>query len=147
MRADPNCERCGEFEKIEYLLCESMHYSQVIWVRLGQVIRQYLKSVSQEHIPRVEISQLNLICNVPQPSLHFIFVTNSPEICSSSSHKKSKATSSSWVRQVTSSQRLTAYLDSTMPRPHAYFQYIGLAKFAKAMLVLQMLKELNLELP
>ncbi len=46
-----------------------MHCSQVIWVRLGQVIRQYLKSVSQEHIPRVEISQLNVIYNVPQPSL------------------------------------------------------------------------------
>jgi hypothetical protein len=51
------------------------------------------------------------------------------------------------ARQVTSSQRLTAHLETTMRRLHSYFQYIGLAKFGKATLALQTMKELNLELP
>jgi hypothetical protein len=63
MRLDPNCERCEDVETMEHLLCECMHYSQLIWIRLGEIIIKYLNS--QEFIPRVELSQLTLILHVP----------------------------------------------------------------------------------
>jgi hypothetical protein len=123
-----------------------MHYSQVIWVRLGQVIRQYLKSVSQEHIPRVEISQLNVIYNVPQPSLQLYIrdkLTRNMLLILTQEIKSNIIYMGEAGDQFTKAD----LIDSTMRGLHAYFQYIGLAQFGKAMLVLQMLKELNLELP
>ncbi len=39
MRPDPNCDRRWEVETMEHLLCECMHYSQLLWDRLGEVIR------------------------------------------------------------------------------------------------------------
>jgi hypothetical protein len=45
--------------------------------------------------------------------------------------------------QVTSSQRLTAILDSNLRRLHSYFQYIGLAKFGKAISALQTMQEIK----
>jgi hypothetical protein len=55
IRADPNCERCSEVETTEHLLCKCMHYSQLIWIHLGEVITKYFNSVSPEYIPRLEI--------------------------------------------------------------------------------------------
>jgi hypothetical protein len=49
------------------------------------------------------------------------------------------------ARQVTSPRRLIVHLDSTLRRLHSYFQYLGLGKFAHAILALQKLQELNLD--
>jgi hypothetical protein len=56
MRLDPNFERCGDVETKEHLLFESMHYSQLIWISLGEMITQYFHSGSQAFIQRVELS-------------------------------------------------------------------------------------------
>jgi hypothetical protein len=69
MRDDPNWELCGHTETMEHLLCECLHYSQLLWICLGEIITEYLNSVSSQHIPRVENSQLNVIYNFPNPSL------------------------------------------------------------------------------
>jgi hypothetical protein len=67
MRQDPNCNRFGEVETREHLLFECMYYSQLLWIRLGDIFTQYLNLTSQDFIPRVKISQLNIIYNVPHP--------------------------------------------------------------------------------
>jgi hypothetical protein len=69
MRNNPNCERCGQTETMEHTLCECLHYAQPLWIRLGEIITRYLNSVSGEHVPRVEYTQLNIIYNVPHPSI------------------------------------------------------------------------------
>jgi hypothetical protein len=152
MRADPNCERCGKVETMEHLLCKCMHYSQLLRVR--EVITQHLNRVSPEDIPRIEISQLNVIYNVPHPSL-LLDIPNklirnallilTQEIKHDINYRHMNLLP--MLRQVTSSQRLTAHLVSTMHRLHSYFQYISSAKFVKAISALQMMEELNLELP
>ncbi len=43
------------------------YYSQLLWIRLGDIFTQYLNLTSQDFIPRVKISQLNIIYNVPHP--------------------------------------------------------------------------------
>jgi hypothetical protein len=50
---------------MEHVLCECL-YSQL---RLGEIITEYLNSISPQHVPRVEYRQLNVIYNVPHPSL------------------------------------------------------------------------------
>ncbi len=69
MRDDPNCERCGLTETMEHALCECLHYAQLLWIRLGEVITKYLNSVSRDYVPKVEYTQLNIIYNVPHPSI------------------------------------------------------------------------------
>jgi hypothetical protein len=69
MRPDPKCKRCREVETMEHLLCDCMHYVQLLRVQLGEIITQHLKSSSQNLIPKVEITQLNVIYNVSHPSL------------------------------------------------------------------------------
>jgi uncharacterized membrane protein (DUF485 family) len=49
--------------------------------------------------------------------------------------------------QITSSQRLMAHLDSTLQILQSYLSYIGLAKFQKSILAIQVMKEVNLDLP
>jgi hypothetical protein len=55
----------GVVEAMEHLLCECIHYSQFIWVHLGEIITLYLNSDSHDLISREELSQLNVIYNVP----------------------------------------------------------------------------------
>jgi hypothetical protein len=69
IRDNPNCERCGLTETMEHTLCECLHYAQLLWIKLGEVITKYLNSISTEYVPKVEYSQLNIIYNVPHPSL------------------------------------------------------------------------------
>jgi hypothetical protein len=69
MRPDPNCDRCGEVETMEHLLCECQHYSLLLWERLGEVLTRLFTTLSQDYVPRVELSQLNVIYNVPHPSV------------------------------------------------------------------------------
>jgi hypothetical protein len=68
MRNDPNCES-GLTETMEHLLCECLYYAQLLWVRLGDVITKYLNSISTAYVPTVEYSQINIIYNVPHPSI------------------------------------------------------------------------------
>jgi hypothetical protein len=70
MRPDPNCERCRDAETMEHLLCECMHYSQLIRIHLGNIVILDLNSDSQVLIPRVEFSQLNVVSNVPHQMFH-----------------------------------------------------------------------------
>jgi hypothetical protein len=69
MRNDPNCERCGLTETMEHALCECLHYAQLLWIRLGEIITRYLNSTSREYVQKVEYTQLNIIYNVPHPSI------------------------------------------------------------------------------
>jgi hypothetical protein len=69
MRDNPNCERCGLTETMEHTLCECLYYAQLLWIKLGDVITKYLNSVSTDYVPKVENSHLNIIYNVPHPSL------------------------------------------------------------------------------
>jgi hypothetical protein len=69
MGEDPNCERYGLIETMEHALCECLHYAQLLWIRLGEVITKYLNSVSRDYVLKVEYNQLNIIYNVPHPSL------------------------------------------------------------------------------
>jgi hypothetical protein len=54
---------------MEHILCECLHYSQLLWIRLGEVITTYLNSISPQYVPKLEYSQLNVIYNVRHPSL------------------------------------------------------------------------------
>jgi hypothetical protein len=69
MRNDQKCERCGITETMEHTLCECLYYVQLLWVRLGNVLTKYMNSISTEYVLKVEYSQLNIIYNVPHPSL------------------------------------------------------------------------------
>ncbi len=58
----------GEIEMMDHVLCECLHYSQLLWIHVGDIIQLYLASDSHDLSPRVELSQLNVIYNVPHPS-------------------------------------------------------------------------------
>jgi hypothetical protein len=131
-----------------------MHYSQLIWIHLGEVITQYLNSTSQDYIPRVEISLFNVIYIIPYPSLllytHDKLTRNAfhiltQEIKRDNIYKCMNLPPSG--RQVTSPQRLVAHLDSTIRRLHSFLQYIASAKFGEAVSVLQLMRDLNLDSP
>jgi hypothetical protein len=69
MRNDPNCERYRLTESMEHVLCECLHYGQLLWIRLGEIITKYLYTISTQYVPKVEYTQLNIIYNVPHPSI------------------------------------------------------------------------------
>jgi hypothetical protein len=46
-----------------------MHYDQLIWIHLGEIIAEYLNSSSQDLIPREELSSTSSIYNIPTPLL------------------------------------------------------------------------------
>ncbi len=69
IRLNPNCERCWHAETIKHLLCDCMHYSQLLRICLGEVITIYLKYQCSRLRTRVEYGQLNIIYNFPHPSL------------------------------------------------------------------------------
>ncbi len=143
----PNCDRCWEVETMEHLLCECMHYSQLLWIRLGEVITQYLNSASQNYIPRVEISQLNVFYNFPHPSLLMHIhekLTRSALLILTQEIKRDIIYGR---MNLPPSAGLMANLDSTLWRLQSYSQYIRLAKFGKAISALQTMQDINLELP
>jgi hypothetical protein len=152
MRDNPNCERCGNPETMEHMVCECLHYAQPLWIKLGQVITKYLNLISIDHVPRVEYSQLNIIFNVPHPSLilHIpdklsrnALLILTQEIKRDIIYRRMNLPPS--ANQPTDPARLTAHLNSTLQRLHSYLQYIGLAKYAKANQMLQKMIEINLE--
>ncbi len=135
MSNDPNCEQCRQTETIKHLLCECLHHSQLLWIQLGEIITQYLNSISTHYVPRVEYSQLNVIYNVSHPSLLLYihdkltrnaFLILTQEIKRDIIYRRMNLLPS--VRQITNPQRLAVHLDSTICRLHSYFQYIGLEK-------------------
>jgi hypothetical protein len=152
MRPDLYCERWGDIETMEHLLCKCMHCYQLLWICLGDIITLYLTSNTQELIPKVELSQLNVIYNVPHPSLLL--------------HIRNKFTNNTFViltqeikrdiiycfinlppsaRQVTNLCRLRVHLDSTFHRIGSYFQYIVLGKIANVISTLQQVQKRNLD--
>jgi hypothetical protein len=64
MRPDPSWDRCGDVETMEHLLCECMHYSQLLWDRLGDVITRYLNLVSSTYVPKVDITLMSSITSL-----------------------------------------------------------------------------------
>jgi hypothetical protein len=158
MRNDPDCERCcercGDTEAMEHVLCECLHYYQLLWNQIGEIITRYLNSIAPHHVPRVEYSQLNEIYNVPHPSLllHIrdklsqnTLLILTQEIKRDSIFRRMKLPPS--ARQVTEPQRLAVRLNSTIRRLHSYLRYIGLAKYGNATTMLQKMMEINLEEP
>ncbi len=136
---------------MEHTLCECLHFAQLLWVRLGDVITKYLNSISTEYVPKVEYSQLNIIYNVP----HRLIIHISDKLSRNTLlilTQEIKQDIVYWrlnlppsARQVTDPQRLAAHLNSTLHRLHSYMQYIGLAKYAKATEMLHKIMEINLE--
>ncbi len=137
---------------MEHTLCECLHYAQLLWVRLGEVITKYLNSISTEYIPKVEYSQLNIIYNVPHPSI-LIHIPDklsrntllmlTQEIKRDIIFRRLNLPPS--ARLITETQRLAAHLNSTFHQLHSYLQYLGLAKYVKATTMLQKMMEINLE--
>jgi hypothetical protein len=116
---------------MEYLLYECTHYSQLVWTRLGEIMTLYLNSLSPEYVTKVEITQLNVIYNVPHPSLLLYvhdkltcngFLIPTQEIKRDITFHRMNLPPS--ARQVATSQRLMAHLDSTLRRLQSYFEYI-----------------------
>jgi hypothetical protein len=154
MRNDPDCKRCGGVETMEHVLCECLHYSQLIWIRLGEIITRYLNSISPQQVPRVEYSQLNLIYNVLHPSLliHIrdklsrnVLLILTQEMKRDIIFRRMNLPPS--ARQVTEHQRLAAHLNSTLHRLNFYLHYIGLAKYGNAATMLKIMMDINLDLP
>ncbi len=151
MRDNPNCERCGLTETMEHMLCECLYYAQLLWIKLREVITAYLNTVSTDYVPKVEYSQLNIIFNIPHPSL-VIHISDklsrntllilTQEIKRDIIYRRLNLPPS--ANQATNSMRLAAHLNSTLQRLHSYLQYIGLAKYAKATQMLQKMMEINL---
>ncbi len=133
------------------MLCECLHYVQLLWIKLRDVITKYLNSISTEYVPKVEYSQLNIIFNVPHPSL----IIHIPDKLSRNTlliltqeikrdiYRRLNLPPS--ANQITDPPRLAAHLNSTLHRLHSYLQYIGLAKYAKAIKMLHRMMEINFE--
>jgi hypothetical protein len=69
MRPDPNCERFSRMETMEHLSCECEYYSECLWNRLAESLTKYYNDMSTTHVPRVDLGQINIIYNIPHPSL------------------------------------------------------------------------------
>jgi hypothetical protein len=152
MRDNPNCERCGNPETMEHMICECLHYAQLLWIKVGEVITKYLNSVSTDYVPNVEYSQLNIIFNVPHPSLILhvpdklsrnTILILTQEIKRDIIYRRMNLPPS--ANQPADPPRITAHINLTLQRLHSYLQYIGLAKYAKAIQTLQRMMEINLE--
>ncbi len=152
IRDNPNCERCGHPETMEHMICECLYYAQPLWIKLGETITKYLNSVSTNHVPRVEYSQLNIIFNVPHPSLILhvpdklsrnALLILTQEIKRDIIYRRLNLPPS--AIRASDPSRLAAHLNLTLQRLHSYLQYIGLLKYAKATQMLQKMMEINLE--
>jgi hypothetical protein len=113
-----------------------------------------ISEFSLERVPKVEYTQLNIIYNVPHPSIlilvHYkpsrnILLILTQEIKWDIVFRRLNLPPS--ARLVTDPQCLAAHLNSTLHRLHSYLQYIGLAKYVNVMKMLQKMIEINLESP
>jgi hypothetical protein len=100
----------------------------------------------------IKYSQLNIIFNVPHPSLILhvpdklsrnTILILTQEIKRDIIYRRMNLPPS--ANQPADPQRITAHINLTLQRLHSYLQYIGLAKYAKATQMLQSMMEINLE--
>jgi hypothetical protein len=98
----------------------------------------------------VEISKLNVLYNVPNPSIllyvrdkltRSVILILTQEMKRDIVYRRMNLPPS--ARQIVHPQRLAAHLDSTLRRPSSYLQYIGLAKYKKAIEALKLMQEVN----
>jgi hypothetical protein len=115
---------------------------------------QILDSVSREYVPKVEYTQLNIIYNVPHPSIliHVHDKLSRNTLLALTQEMKQgivflRLNLPPSARLITDPQRLAAHLNSTLHQLHFYLEYIGLAKFANAVRMLHKMIEINLESP
>jgi hypothetical protein len=76
MRVDPKSQRCREVKTMEHLLCECIHYSQLICICLNNVITLFELSFSRLH-PKSgdQSSQCNLQCPLPKTATLYSWQT------------------------------------------------------------------------
>ncbi len=79
MWPNPNCERCGQTETMEHLLCECEYYSEPLRNKLAEILTMLFNDSSLDGVPRVELGQTNMIFNIPHPSL-FLHVHNKTQL-------------------------------------------------------------------
>jgi hypothetical protein len=151
-RPDPNCERCGRVETMEHLLCECEYYSECLWNRLAEILTEYYNNIATTQVARVDLGQINVVFIIPHPSL-LLYISDKAtrnaflllvqEIKRDIIYRRMNLPQS--AQQITHPQRLIAHLDSSIRRLHSYLQYIGPARYIKAIAALQRLREINLE--
>jgi hypothetical protein len=151
MRPDPYCERCKEVETMEHLLCVCEYYAEPLWNKLAEGLTMLLNDVSMDRVPRIELGQINIIFNIPHPSIiihiHDKASRNAillliQEVKRDLIYRRMNLPPS--AQQVTDLRRLAAHLDSTIRRLRSYLQYIGLMKYKKAADMLLQLQVHNL---
>jgi hypothetical protein len=151
MRPNPYCERCKEVETMEHLLCVCEHYAEPLWNKLADGLTMLLNEVSMDRVPRIELGQINIIFNIPHPSIKIHIHDKASrnaillliqEVKRDIIFRRMNLPPS--AQQVTDPRRLAAHLDSTIRRLRSYLQYIGLMKYKKAADMLLRLQEHNL---
>jgi hypothetical protein len=151
MKPTPTCDRCDSTETMEHLLCECENYSIPLWTKLADSWTRLLNYISIEPVPRVELGQLNIIYNIPHPSLilhvHDQATRNAlllliQEVKRDIIYRRMNLPPS--ARQPADPRRITAHIDSAIRRLRSYLEYIGFVKFTKAISTLQRLQDLNL---
>jgi hypothetical protein len=128
-RPDPNCERCNKAETMEHLLCECEYFSEPLWSKLAEGLTMLFNDISSDRVPRVELTQTNIIFNIPHPSLllHIHEKTSRnaillliQEVRLDIIFRSMNLPPSS--QQVTDTRRLAAHLDSTIRRLRSCLQ-------------------------
>jgi hypothetical protein len=117
-----------------------------------ETLTKYYNDKSTIYVPRVDLGQINIIYNIPHPSL-LLYISDKEtrnailllvqEIKRDIIYRRMNLLQS--AQQVTHPQRLIAYLDSSIRRLHSYLQNIGTVKYCKPIQALQRLREINLE--
>jgi hypothetical protein len=141
--------RCGKMETMEHLLCECENYSEPLWNKLADTLTQLFRVISQDDVPRVDLGQINIIFNIPHPSLlrhvrdkesRNALLLLVQEIKRDIIYRRMNPPPS--ANQIIDPRRLTAHLGSVTRRLHSYLQYIGFVKYAKASETLNRLQDL-----
>ncbi len=149
-RLDPNCKHSRLVETIEHLFCECELYSNLLGNRLGNVLMQYVKIAVKDLVQRVELGQINIMFNIPHPSIMLHIYTW--QIC-----QKHSTASNAWNQKeyhlqnelapLSTESDILAMITSTtwcIRRLHSNLQYVRFIKYAKAIETLLQLQEINL---
>jgi hypothetical protein len=137
---------------MEHLLCECEYFSECLWNRLAETLTKYYNDTSTTYVPRVDLGQINIIYNIPHPSL-LLYITDKEmrnvmlllvqEIKRDIIYRRMNLPQS--AQHVPHPQRLIAHLYSSIRRLHSYLQYIGTVNYCKPMQAIQHLREITLE--